>query len=726
MKILSLPNLVGHVVSILDDSTASQLTNARPSGMSKELYNRWCREATTKGHFISAWEGLNPQGRICENNPARYLHGIVADYDNANAISKIQALASSTGHLPTWVVQSFSPGKCRLIWPFESPVLVANPDITDEFLKKLDEKIKISHALPGFDKATWKENQYFELGSNWQQVTGAMPIPDSMLSECMLQGGMAAKMELADVEIPLEIVAEEVESRWPGRWGGQFTEGAAGPLFWVEPFLNHRNAVIRENGLVCFSDRAPSNFMPWRAILGDKFVEKYETERAARLAEMFFFDGVNYWTNTLNGGSWKPLNQNNAQLHLKNARCSPRVPKGSFVSEVEKVLVYIQSNRYVTAAVPMLFRDETLVGYNGADYLNISNKKALAPGDNGNPANFPWIYDFIVNGLDGDQDGIPAREFFIGWLRRFWMTSYQGDPQPGQSVILAGEAHTGKTFFSKCVLGVAVGGSITAEDLLLQRTKFNRQAAHNALWRCDDAIAEGDVRTKQVLANSLKAMAANPTVLYQPKFVDTTELPFLGRVFLTCNTDPESLKILPYLDGTIKDKLMMFRMKEGYRPHFFGNNGENEARAMAELPFFLRWLMDYPVNPAVIDPHSQRFEIASFHHKTLVAEANSEQPESLMAELIQAAMINLRGSTEKNQTLRLTTTELVRAIDNAELGRSLQQLGGVRTMGKLLHKVIEQKLSPYLLAPPKLVRGSNKYSFDPWVEGDENGDTGSL
>lgn len=718
MKIFSLPNLVGHVVSIMDDSILSQMNNPRPNGMSKELYNKWCRESTTKGHFISAWEGLAAQSRIAETNPTRYLHGIIADYDNANAMSKIQSLGSSTGHLPTWVVQSFTPGKCRLIWPFENPVLVANADLTGEFLKALDEKVKISHALPGFDKASWKESQYFEMGSNWQQITGSMPIPDVMLSECMLQGGMAAKMEVADVEIPIDVIAAEVESRWPGRWGGQFVEGASGPLFWVEPFINHRNCVIRDNGMVCFSDRAPSNFMPWRAILGDKFVEKYETERAARLAEMFYFDGANYWTNTLNGGTWKALNQNNAQLHLRIARCSPRIIKGTFVSEVDKVLGYIQRNRNVEAAVPMLFKDETVVEYNGSEYLNISNKKAMPPGDNGDPVNFPWIHDFITNGLDGEQNGIPASEFFIGWLRRFWLTSHQGNPQPGQSVILAGEAHTGKTFFSKCVLGVAVGGSITAEDILLQRTKFNRQAAHNALWRCDDAIAEGDVRTKQLLANSLKAMAANPTVLYQPKFVDTTELPFMGRVFLTCNTDPESLKILPYLDGTIKDKLMLFRMKEGYRPHFFGTNGENEARALSELPFFLRWLMDYKVHPDIVDPNSPRFEIASFHHKTLVAEANSEQPESLMAELIHGAMVNLRGATEKGKLVRLTSTELVRAIENAELGRSLQQLGGVRTMGKLLHKVVEQKLSPHLSAPPKIIHGSNKYTFDPWAGGE--------
>lgn len=716
MKLFSLQNLVGHIVQITDDTTLSTLQNPRPAGMSKERYNEWCREPLTRSHFISAWEGLSPTGRVAGTNPARKLHGIVADYDNPNAISKIQALSTSTKHLPTWVISSFTPGKCRLIWPFEDEVLVTNPDITDAFLQELDKRIKISDALPGFDKASWKESQYFEMGTNWQQINGATPIPSALLSECMLNGGLKAKIEVGDVDIPLDILEAEINKRWPGRWSGPFQEGAVGPLFWIDPFINHRSAVVRANGMVCYSDRAPSNFMPWRAIFGDKFVEKYETERVARFADMFYFDGNNYWTDYCSPGYWKCFNRTDAQLHLKIANCSPKIPKGRQSSEIEDVLVHIQRNRYVTAAVPMLFQDETIVNYNGNDYLNISSKVAMEPANSGDPKMFPWIFDFIHNGLDGDQDGIPAKEYFIGWLKRFWLTSHLKNPQPGQSVILAGEAHTGKTFFSKCVIGVAMGGSITAEDILLQRTKFNRNAAYNALWRCDDAIAEGDQKTKQILANSLKQMAANPTVVYQPKFVDATELPFRGRVLLTCNTDPESLRILPYLDGTIKDKLMLFRMAAGYQPHFFDTNSENEARALRELPYFLRWLMDYPVLPEVIDKGNPRFEIKSFHHKTLVAEASREQPESLMSELIHLAMVNQRGGCKKNEHLDLTATELARAIEDAQQSRSLQQLGGLRNMGKLLHKIIEQDLSEHLKDKPRILKGVTRYRFLPWAE----------
>ena len=721
MKVFSLPNLVAHTVAITDDVILSSTPNTRPQGQTKEDHSKWSRESTTQGNFISVWEGINPGGRVSASNPVKKIHGIIADYDNADALSKIQSLPSSTSHLPTWVIETFTPGKCRLIWTFENPVLVTNPDLTEPFLKELDHKIKISGALPGFDKASWKDTQYFELGSNWQQVTGAVPIPDSVLSECMLAGGLAAKMEIPDVEIPLDVVAEEVERRWPGIWGGPFTEGAMGPLFWVEPFVNHRSAVVRPEGMVCFSDRAASNFMPWPAILGRAFVEKYETDRAARLAEMFYYDGKEYWTQKSPTEKWMSMNVTEAHRRLRDAKCSPRVPKGSYSSEVDKVTIYIQDNRSVAAAVPMIFQKETLVNYNGNTYLNTSLKKAMDPADSGDPKDFPWIYDFIMNAFDGDQDGIPAREYFIGWFKRFWLTSYQGDLQPGQSIILAGEAHVGKSFIAKWLIGEAVGGSFDAEDLLLSRTKFNKAGAENALWRCDDIISKGDQETKQLLAASLKAMASKPTVLYQPKFVDVTELPFKGRVFLSCNVDPESLKILPYLDGTIKDKLMLFRIAAGYQPHFFNTNSENEGRVLTELPFFLRWLMNYQVNPGVIDPKNPRFDIKSFHHKTLVDEANSEQPESLMAEIIHRVMIMKRGEFKKGEVCKMGATEFAQAIEDAMLGKSLQQLGGIRNMGKMLHKVVEQGLSPHLTAKPKLTKGIAKYIFDPCVEepGDE-------
>jgi hypothetical protein len=717
MKLFSLPNLTSHSVSIADDVTLSTAVNPRPGNLDKKQYNDWCRASSTQSNFISAWEGLNPQGRVVAQNPGRLLHGIIADYDNPNATSLLQDLPKNTGHLPTWVIDSFTPGKCRLIWPFEVPVNAYNPELTKTFLKVLNEKIKISEALPGFDESSWKDTQYFEMGTNWRNVTGAAPIPEAVLLQCMMEAGMRKPVESGDVEIPMDVVAEEVEKRWPGRWPvGNFMEGAVGPLFWVEPFVNHRSCSVAANGMICYSDRAASNFMPWRAIFGNKFVEKYELDRAAKLADMFWFDGNNYWSDRNTPGFWRTVNRTDAQIPIKKAGCNPRPKKGQQVSEVEEVLNYIQEQRRVNCAVPLLFESEKLVEYNGKRLLNISSKQVMQPAESGDPEQFPWIYDFVMNAFDGAQSGVPAKEYFIAWFKRFYESSYQQDPQQGQSIVIAGEAHAGKSFFANWIIGKAMGGSCDASDILLGNTKFNENAAHNAVWLCDDAVAQGDLKTRQELALRLKAMAAKPMMRYEPKFVNAVDLPFKGRVIVCGNIDPESLRILPTMDGTIKDKIMLFRIDPKYRPHFFNKNSDNESRAVNELPFFLRWILNYEVDSRVVDRDNTRFSVKSFHHPTLVLAANVEQPEARLAEIISLTMETIKGDVKKGAVVTMTSTEFCQAVHTAQLNSHLQQLGGIRNVGKLLHKVVEQKLSPFLTQQPKVSGGYHKYTFDPHAE----------
>jgi hypothetical protein len=168
------------------------------------------------------------------------------------------------------------------------------------------------------------------------------------------------------------------------------------------------------------------------------------------------------------------------------------------------------------------------------------------------------------------------------------------------------------------------------------------------------------------------------------------------------------------MDGTIKDKLMLFRIKAGYKPNFSTKNSDNENRVIAELPFFLRWILDYKVNPKVVDPCNSRFVIRSFHHDELIEEANSEQPESRLAEMISEIMKHKKSDVIKGDLCKMNVTELMQLADVANLGKQLHQLGGIRNVGKLLTKVIEQRLSPYLIEKNKKDRfGNVSYTFNP-------------
>ena len=592
---------------------------------------------------------------------------------------------------------------------------VGNAEVTEGFLKALDDLIGISHALPGHDKTSWKDTQVFEMGTNWRDIAGAVPIPEGTLALAMMTGGSKAKIEADDApEIPMDVVAAECALMYPGRIPNPFVSGARCELFWIQDGISRLGGQISENGVICYSDRAASNFVTWRAVLGNKFVEKFETERVGRLAEMFYFHSGNYFVKTASD-RWVRLNKADAIDRAAAAGASKKLRKGKNVTEVIETLIYAQDHRHVDAAAPILFTQDEVVEYNDYRILNLSQKRVMAPGLSGDPSLFPTIYKFLLEGLDGEQDGIPAREFWIAWHKRLWVTSYLLDPQPGQCLILAGEASAGKTFWGKCILGAMMGGSVSAERFLLQRTDFLKEAANFAIWRCDDALSDGTYATKLKFAGKLKEIAANPTVTFHPKGVDAQEIPFKGRVIATCNTDAESLRILPNFDATFKDKVMVFRICPNYTPNFLATNAQNEQRALEEIPAFLKFLQDYEVHPGVVDKVNSRYGVKAFHHSELMAAASSEQWESTIAEVIDGVMASKRKELgTSREPLIWTCTEFLNEAKHTH-GDVINQLGGIRTLGKLLHKVIDQGLSPYLTKSPTISHKSSQYHFNPWA-----------
>jgi hypothetical protein len=61
-------------------------------------------------------------------------------------------------------------------------------------------------------------------------------------------------------------------------------------------------------------------------------------------------------------------------------------------------------------------------------------------------------------------------------------------------------------------------------------------------------------------------------------------------VVVTCNTDPESIRILPDVDLSNRDKINLFRVAD--RDTFTFPKDVADI-IQAELPFFLRWLLDW-------------------------------------------------------------------------------------------------------------------------------------
>jgi hypothetical protein len=209
MKCFAIPNLSSHDVEVVDPTTSDLLA---PLHSSKEERRAWQTAVTTQHLFYSACEGLAPSLRVSERNEPYKLHGLVCDYDSKISDAELGGLAKNAapGLLPTWTSHTFSGG-ARLVFEFEKPVFVDNPDLADRFLKKLRKELRLKYMLPGLDDKTFSLTQYFELGRDWRRVPDAKPISSDVLGLLFYRAAGKKTIRGEGPSISIEAVAARVE-----------------------------------------------------------------------------------------------------------------------------------------------------------------------------------------------------------------------------------------------------------------------------------------------------------------------------------------------------------------------------------------------------------------------------------------------------------------------------------------------------------------------------------
>lgn len=595
----------------------------------KSEFREWCNSKSTKHCFYSAVEAIDPTHRVTVDNPAFKMHGLIIDYD---AMAPKEAIAlipenGAAGMLPRWVSRTFSNHR-RVVWEFEKPILVDNEEITDRFMKLLAKELKVANVLPSPDASSFKRAQYFELGTDWQEVPGWNPVPSTTLEYLFVKAATMKQLKSEGPVIPIEKVAEEVEARFPGRWLGEFTEGARGPLFWIDDGIDRVGCQVGEFGMICYSERAGKSFLHWGEIFGRDFVQQYEAERIGSAAEGIWFDGQRYWRKGDND-LWRARTKDDTIMWLKGQGISGSAMVKGMASDAEKVLLTAQDLREVKGAAPIVHDSREVVVINGERYLNISAIRVMQPAEKAAPTDFPWLHEFF-NKIWDDPKKV-QRDHFLAWLQHFYRSALAGRPQQGQAVIIAGPPSSGKTFLNYHILGRIMGGASNATNYLMGKTNFNKQDSEVALWAIDDTRGASSWENKAAFSSAVKQHVANPQVRCEGKNQNAFTIPWLGRIVITCNQDEESLEIIPQLNGTIKDKLMLHYWSS-WQAKFLPNGGSEQAVA-AELPYFLRWLLDWKA-PAYVLNDNPRYHVNAYHHPKMLTHAHDASPSARLSELL--------------------------------------------------------------------------------------------
>lgn len=658
-----LKNLRG--VKVEKSNDLSKLKKKKPKFKSKADYREWCADSATNHVFYSCAEGRAPAKRISNDNPVNKVSGMVADYDagvNVNWSTLPNDLDSRFGQFkPTWSTRTES-GYLRLVWEFEQTIPIP-PETYDAFMSELAKKVKVMTSFGGFDKTSLKPNQYFELGEDWTAVSN--PLKMDLLNQCLAKAITNKPPQSGDTNVPIDVVAKEVEERYPNRWVGDFEVGARGPLFWIDDGIDRDGCQVVEDGVVCYSDRAGKGFMSWAEIFGKSFVSDYEDKKMTRLLDEYWFNGKSYFK--LLYGNAVTIPKDQLTLELRQAGFSPRLKKGQTISEVEGAILTISNHNRIDEIAPVVFDDRRVVPYNGSRILNSARVDPIMPDSDGDPAKWPFLHGWL-NQLFVDSGQHRSLDYFYAWMQRFYYAVLERKQMQGQALLLVGPTGRGKSLLSNKIISGLVGGFADASDYLSGQTKFNKDLGRVASWVIDDTTSAASFQDQRRATELLKRSVANPRVEYQAKYADSLSVPWTGRVVLSLNMDANSLSVIPSLDSSNRDKLMALLVSQNATNEFPANH-KLEATIKDELPHFGRFLLDFAPPSAVLD--TGRFGVMSYIDPSIADAAYDNSARSAISELVDFFSKRFREACADKTEWKGTLTEFQTVLHEFNNGRNV-------------------------------------------------------
>lgn len=328
-----------------------------------------------------------------------------------------------------------------------------------------------------------------------------------------------------------------------------------------------------------------------------------------------------YWLRT--GERYARLDQSDVKKHLLYTQAA--LPEGvGSLTAFDTLFVEAQRMRSVDYAGP-------LAGYpvgpmqtsDGSTVLVTSAARVPAPDRDAGPG---WLGNVLCQLMGEDPDA--TKRLFL-WLRHAYTSLRDHTFAPGQMLCLAGPAGCGKTFGQVAIAELLGGRSAKAFEWMMGKSGFNGELAGAETWVIDDDDSQTDAKSRRSFGNAVKRCTVSGSLRIRKMHSEAVNLTTFRRIVLCVNDEPENLSILPVLDDSIKDKLMLFRC---HHAELLGEDRlENMRLLRASLPGFVAGLLAMRVPVALKD---KRCGVASWHDAELLAALGDLSPEVRLCNII--------------------------------------------------------------------------------------------
>lgn len=395
---------------------------------------------------------------------------------------------------------------------------------------------------------------------------------------------------------------------------------------------------------------------------------------------------------------FRKLRKSDAKLHLRRLGLDDE-DRVKGLTATECVFIQSQIKRSVQYVGPLAGYKAGSFKTSAGDLVLVTRGVSPAPAARGK---WPFLQKFIAQLLpDGAQ-----QDRFLYWLANSYRALTQGTFAPGQCLVFIGPSQCGKNFAQTLITELFGGRVARPYEWFIGETAFNGELAQCEHWMISDERGSTDIRTRRAFGNAIKRAVAEQMLRVHPKGRQaiTVERTF-RRVTISCNEEPENVQVLPPLDDSILDKLIILKCSAA---ELSSDYTQNMKRLREELPAMAYYLSTVKLPTELA---KGRFNLEAYAHPEIVYLLYEQAPEyRLLAIMDEVLWSNVNDAdrapwtgtaVQLEKTLR--SSEFVSQLQSlvtfsAAVGTYLGRLASKRTERVTLHRNAKER--KWVIVPP--------------------------
>jgi hypothetical protein len=322
----------------------------------------------------------------------------------------------------------------------------------------------------------------------------------------------------------------------------------------------------------------------------------------------------------------------------------------------------------------------SVAGHRAGLYGKVLVTESVAPLESV-PGDCARLQTYLHNLLDQNDDQYWRLIYWLALRRRAVLTNTW---RASQALALVGPAACGKSFVQAQVITKLLGGRIAKPYRYMSgATEFNGDLFASEHLCISDEAPGRDIHSRRTLGSHIKSMLFDIDQSCHPKNRQAVTLRPIWAMSISLNDEPENLQVLPPLDPSLMDKLIILRCVRNPLP-WPGPEIEVLREIIdTELSQFSHYLDGLTVPDHLVEP---RCGLKAYQHPAILEELMQLSPEHQLIGLIDTVIFE-----NEFLTWRGTAADLETILRDSKYAREADRLFRFNTAcGVYLARLHEQ------------------------------------